>query len=358
MTLNSVRRKSMVSKMMRLVVCLVLLVGIATMSADAANKSRIGTAGAQELLIPVGARGMAIGPSSMIFVGGVEGMYWNPAGLGRLEYGVEGMLSHMSYLADINVVYGAIGVKAGDFGNLGFSLKTIGFGKIPVTTEAFPDGTGEEYSPTFLTIGLTYSKLLTDRISVGITGNLISEQIMSTTATGFAGSIGIQYHNLGITGLNVGVAVKDIGPNMKFAGPDLLRQAESTDGNRGTQFYAVEAAGFEMPSHMEIGIGYTRSFDESNSLNLGALFRNNNFQDDEYSLGGEYNFQNTVFLRGGYLFSPQSDLSDGNQGYIYDFTIGLGFHTELSGVDMAFDYAYRHMKYFDGNNVITLRLGF
>ena len=348
----------MVSKLMQSVVCLVLLFGIVTMTADAANKNRTGTAGAQELLIPVGARGIAIGASSMVFSRGVEAIYWNPAGLSRMEFGVEAMLSHMTYFADINVTYGALGVKVGDFGTLGFSLKSIGFGQIPVTTEQFPDGTGEQYSPTYLNIGVTYSKLLTDRISVGVTGTVISERILSMSASGAAFNVGIQYHNLGITGLDVGVSVRNIGPNMKFDGSNLLKQATTGD-TRGTQWYKVETASFEMPSSMEIGLGYSRSFDEYNTLQVGALFRNNNYLEDEYNLGGEYSFQNTIFLRGGYTFSPQTDVdAAGARGYIYDFTAGLGFHASMSGLDLSFDYAYRHMKYFDANNIVTMRLGF
>ena len=348
----------MVSKMMRSVMCLVLLFGVVTMTVDAANKSRIGTAGAQELLIPVGARGIAFGPSSMVFSRGSEAIFWNPAGLSRADNGVEAMVSHMSYFADINVIYGAIGVKAGDFGSIGFSLKSVGFGDIPVTTESFPDGTGATYSPTFLNVGFTYSKLLTDRISVGLTGTLVSERIMELAATGVAFNIGIQYQNLGINGLNLGVSVRNLGPNMQFNGSNLLTQA-TTGEARGTQWYTVQAASFEMPSSMEIGLGYAKSFDEYNTFQVGAMFRNNNYQEDEYSFGGEYSFQNTMFVRGGYIMSPQTDKDlTGASGYMYDFTVGFGLHTNAGGVDLAFDYAYRHMKYFESNNVITMRVGF
>lgn len=351
----------MVSKVTRSVVCLVLILGMFEMTAEAANKDRIGTAGAQELLIPVGARGMALGPSSMVFSQGVEAIYWNPAGLSRIDHGVEAMLSQMTYIADINVTYAAIGVNAGEFGTLGFSLKSLSFGNIPVTTENFPDGTGEQYSPTFMNLGVTYSKLLTDRIAVGITGTLISEKILSTSASGLAFNVGIQYQNLGVQGLNLGVAVRNIGPNMKFDGSNLYRVATPQDGIRGSGFYKVESAGFELPSAMEIGIGYTRKFDEKNSFQVGGTFRNNNYQDDEYNLGGEYNFNNLFFLRGGYTFAPQAekDLLNSNKStYLYDYTLGAGLHTDVGGVSIAFDYAYRHVKFFDGNNVITLRLGF
>jgi hypothetical protein len=349
----------MESKAKRSIVCLVVLLGILSMTALAANKNRIGTAGAQELLLPVGARGVAIGGSSMVFSNGVEAIYWNPAGLGRMEHGVEALISHMTYIADVNVTYGAIGVQAGDFGTLGFALKNVSFGNIPVTSELYPDGTGETYSPTFLNLGVTYSKLLTDRISVGVTATLVTERILSTSATGAAFNVGIQYHNLGVQGLNLGVAVKNFGSNMQFSGSNLVKTATAGDALRGSQFYNVEAASFELPSCMEIGLGYTKRFDEQTSLQMGGLFRNNNYQDDEYNVGGELNFAQAFFVRGGYTFAPQADKdAAGVNSYIYDYTLGAGVHASLGDVDLMFDYAYRHVKYFEGNNVISLRVGF
>ncbi len=57
----------------------------------------------------------------------------------------------------------------------------------------FPDGTGSTYSPSFLMVGLTYSKVITDRISVGTNAKLISEKIQNTSANGFAIDVGVQY---------------------------------------------------------------------------------------------------------------------------------------------------------------------
>lgn len=346
-------------KTLTLLAVFVVLAACVSTTVDAANKSRIGSAGAQELLIPVGARGIAIGGSSMVFSSGAEAIYWNPAGLGRMQHSVEATLSQMSYLADLNVTYGAVGVQAGEFGTIGFTLKSLSFGDIPVTTTLFPDGTGENYSPTFMTLGVTYAKLLTDRIAVGLTANLVSEQILSTSATGMAFTIGIQYQNLAVQGLNIGIAVRNFGPNMKFDGSNLLHAAEATEGLRGSQQYKVEAASFELPSSMEIGLGYTRKLDERNGILFGAMFRNNNYQDDEYNLGMEYNFDEIVFVRGGYTFAPQADKDvTGASTYIYDYTLGAGIHYAVGGVDLTFDYAYRHVDYFDGENVFSLKIGF
>ncbi len=347
----------MKNTLMRSVLCLLLVVCVVAV-ADAANGSRIGTAGAQELLIPVGARGIAIGGSSMIFSSGADAIYWNPAGLGRMSNSVEGMVSTMSYIADINVVYAALGVQAGEFGTLGFTVKSLAFGDIPVTTSSFPDGTGENYSPSYITIGATYAKSLTDRISVGLTANMVTERMLAMSATGMAFNIGIQYHNLGTTGLDLGIAVKNIGTNMQFTGSNLIQRGQAEAGLRGTQFYTVEAASNELPSSLEIGLGYTHKIDDQNVARLGGMFRNNNYQEDEYNVGAEYSFDNLFFVRGGYTLPGQSKKDVlGEREYIYDFTIGAGLHYNTGSIDLSFDYAYRHMKYFDASNVVTLTIG-
>jgi hypothetical protein len=347
----------MKNTLVRSVLCLLLVVSLVTL-ADAANPSRVGTAGAQELLIPVGARGIAIGGSNMVFATGVDAIYWNPAGLGRQATSVEGIVSSMTYIADINVVYAGLGVQAAEFGTLGFTVKSVGFGNIPVTTTEYPDGTGENYSPTFITLGATYAKSLTDRIAVGITANLVSERIMSVSATGMAVNVGIQYQNLGVQGLDLGITVKNLGTDLKFAGADLLHKGTSTTGLRGSQFYSVEAAANEMPSSLEIGLGYTHKFDERNFAKVGGMFRNNNFQEDEYNVGAEYSFDNLFFVRGGYTL-PGKNTKDAalEREYIYDYTLGAGLHYNAGGVELSFDYAYRHQKYFDASNIITLKIG-
>ena len=350
----------MTSKAMRSVVCLVLLLGLMSMSTLAANKDRIGTSGAQELLIPVGARGVALGLSGSLFIKGVDAIYWNPAGLSRMDNNtVQAMFSQMSYLAGINISYGAIGVAAGDLGYLGFSLKSLSFGDIPVTTTSYPDGTGDLYSPTYLTLGATYSRVLTDRISIGVTANLVSERILQMSATGFTFDVGIQYRDLAIRGLQLAVAIKHIGPNMTFDGSNAYVTAAATGSLRGSNPYLIQTAAFEMPSNLEIGIGYSPKLDEMNSITVGGTFINNNYLQDEYCVGAEYSYNSLFFVRGGYTFSPQTDKDvTGARGYIYDWSAGAGVRYNVGGVDLTFDYGYRNVKYFDGQNVFTLMVGF
>jgi len=216
--------------------CVSLVVAFGT---SFAQNQRTGTAAATELLIPVGARDLALGGANIANSVGVEAIHWNPAGLGRLNHSAEAMFSTMTYMADSNVSYGAVAAKFGEFGIMGLSIKSLDFGEIPLTTVDDPEGAGGKmYSPTYVTLGLTYGRALTDAISAGFTAKLVSESIDRVSSSGFAFDVGLQYDGLvGVSGLQMGIAVKNIGPQMKFDGGGLYRSAVSTDGDRAEQRY-------------------------------------------------------------------------------------------------------------------------
>lgn len=342
--------------------CLLWCILIASLSAMAfgGRGDKAGTAAAPELLIPVGARSIALGGSSLATASGIEALFWNPAGLARSSRGVSAMFTHMNFIADIGVEYLAISNTFSDLGTLGFSLKSLSFGDIPITTEDQPDGTGEIASVTFVTIGGTYSRVLADRISFGITLNLISEKMERVSASAIAFTIGVQYFGVGgIHGLSLGVAVKNIGPQMTYGGYGLLRSGQVDDVLRPGSFYLVQAASAELPSVMEIGVGYEKSIDDNNKVRLSTQFQNNNFSNDEYKTGAEYIFNDMFSLRGGYNYvAAQKDGFKSIYSDAFGWSFGLGVRTQLSDVDLSVDYAYRAAQFFGGNHVVGVILGF
>ena len=334
----------------------VLIIALfAASSIFASGGSRNGTAGATELLIPVGARGVAMSGSTLVGATGVEALYWNPANLARGDFGTNVMFSHMNYIADIGVDYGAVSTNIEGFGALALSLKSLNIGSIAITSDDHPDGTGQSFTPSYVTMGLTYSRLLSDRISVGITVNLINERLDLVSATGVAFNVGIAYKNLGnINGLSFAVVIKNLGPQMQFAGSGLNILASSTTLARTPTIYSINAAGFELPSTLELGLGYVYNFNAVHSLMINGVFQNSNFYGDEYKVGLEYNYNKLFFVRGGYDYVQL----DNTQDNIYGPSAGLGVDYVAGGVDFKLDYAWRGVKYFGANHVITVTLGF
>lgn len=340
-----------------LLLCVVVLVaGTVT-----AQNQRTGTSAAPELLIPVGGRDLAMGGASIATTQGVEAIHWNPAGLSKISHSAEGMFSSMSYIADINVSYGAVATQFGDFGVVGLSIRSLDFGNIPVTTVADEDGaSGGTFSPTYVTLGLTYSRQVTDAVSVGGTAKLVTESIDRVSASGMAFDLGLQYSGLlGFKGIQLGITVKNFGPSMQFDGNGLLRNATSSDGSRPEQSYKSEAASFELPSVIEIGVSYSGTTDDNTNLySISGSYTNNNLYLDQYKVGGEYGYAfepAKLFARVGYEFVPQLETAKDN---VFGLTLGAGITYNTGGVDLTFDYAFRKAEFFDNNNVFSLKVGF
>jgi opacity protein-like surface antigen len=334
---------------------LILLVVLACASIiEAGDETRKGTTGAEQLLVPVGARSIATGGAFLSSVEGLEALYYNPAGFAHFP-GSEAMFSYMSYIADINIAYFAMGTNLGDLGSFAFSIKTFDIGDIPVTTFDAPDGDGTTYSPGFITAGITYSKIITDKVSIGINAKVVSESIMDVNATGFAFDFGVQYNFA--NNLSLGATVMNIGTNMEYTGSNL----QSTTGIPGSQpgsppgTYQVVPEAFQIPSYFELSLGYLFDINEQNMLNIASTFRNNNVLEDQMKFGLEYGFAQTFFVRGGYdLLLQNSD-----QG-IFGLTFGAGLNYNAGGdIGFAFDYAYRDVNDFPtANHVFTVKLSF
>jgi hypothetical protein len=325
-----------------------------------AQEARVGTNAASELLIPVGARYIGMGGASIASVQGIEAIHWNPAGLNRSTYSANAMFSYMRHISDINVSYVAVSANFSGFGTLGFSLKSLDIGDIIVTTEEAPDGTGALISPQFLTTGLTYSRALSDRVNVGATLNIISENIDRVGATGLALDAGVQYNDLGkINGLSIGVAVKNIGPAMQYGGAGLFRNSQPLSSDRGSSPYQIVAQKDELPTVLELGVSYALPMGGKNKLQLMSMFQDNNFQENVGRFGAELNFRDQFFLRAGYSLSPDTpDDAVGKNAYIYGLTLGAGLHHDFASLGIDINYAYRDLAFFSASNVLSIALGF
>lgn len=325
-----------------------------------AQENRTGTNAASELLIPVGARYLATGGASIASVQGIEAIYWNPAGLNRSTHSANAMFSYMRHIADINVNYVAVSATFGNFGTLGFSLKSLDIGDIIVTTEEAPDGTGALISPQFLTTGLTYSRALSDRVNIGATFNIVSENIDRVNSTGFALDAGVQYTNLGrIEGLNIGVAVKNIGPAMQYGGAGLFRNAQQDNVDRGSSPLQIVAQKDELPTTLELGLSYLLPLGGKSKVQLMSMYQDNNFQENVGKFGAEYSLNEQIFLRAGYNLSPDTpNDAQGKSAYIYGLTAGAGFHYAFPGLAVEVNYAYRNVSTFSSSNMLSVALGF
>ena len=332
---------------------MVLVLFLASLPVYAGDADRIGTAAGTQVLVPVGARDLAMAGSDIVFTKGTDAIYWNPAGLSNMTQKAAGMFSTVNIFGDIRVNYLAVGAGMGKFGHIGFSIKAFDFGDIPLTTIEDMDGSnGRTFSPTFSTLGLTYSNKLTSTINVGITTKLIYESAPRVSATAVAFDIGLQYKNLaGLKGVSFGVVIKNIGSNMQYRGTGLMQEVKVNGRN---EFMRRGAASDQLPASMELGLSYNYKVMEDNNIILSGVFKNNNVQNDEFRFGMEYNYKNFIMLRGGYLYMVNTPAED----VVYSFSLGAGLQYKFGNTMLGIDYAFRNVQYFDASNMFTLHIGF
>ncbi len=331
----------MTMKNRTLLLILTLLVAMSC-TAFAANERRTGTAGGQELLIPVGSRGTALGGAVIADARGVESIFWNPAGLATLE-GTEATFSHMPYLADIDVNFGGVATAIEGFGTIAFGAKVVSIGDMIETTEEYPDGTGRVFNPTLSVLSLSYARQLTASVAVGFTGMYINESIFEVTASGMAFDVGFTYDPRW-RGLQLGMVVKNYGPEASFSGRGFERDVNGRAS-------ASKSASFDLPSFIAIGASMDLINEGQNSVAVLGNFQSNNYRADQWQGGAEYSFNDRYFLRAGYNFSEQGD-------WLYGASFGAGLQLPIGTSKIGFDYCWTETDVFDDNQVFTLKVTF
>jgi len=72
--------------------------------------------------------------------------------------------------------------------------------------------------------------------------------------------------------------------------------------NRGLTQYKIEAASSQMPSTMQIGLGYKAKIGASSHMVISAFFENDNYGIDKYKGGIEFSFVKSIAIRGVSLY--------------------------------------------------------
>jgi len=152
------------------------------------SQTNVGTTAAQFMKIEVGPRAVAMGGNFVALANDATTLYWNPAGAAIIT---ERMLtfSHTLWFADITHDYFGMVVPWSQ-GAIGLSVIALNTGEMEQTTLEKPEGTGSYFDFSDLTLGLTLSRPLTDRFSVGITGKYIAENLFNESASAFAFDLG------------------------------------------------------------------------------------------------------------------------------------------------------------------------
>jgi hypothetical protein len=337
---------------------------VAATNVFAGNPDRQGEAGASELLINPWARSAGLHTMNTASIQGVEAMRLNVAGLSRMlkgEFAVTNCRLYEGSGLQMNEL--AFGTKTGKNGSFGITLASMNFGKIPVTTTNAPGGTGENFSPNFFHIGVGYSYMYDNKISVGLLIRGISESISSVSAFGFAIDAGVQYVTGPQENFKLGISLRNTGSPMVFGGEGLSVNNANPDQGTYNLTYDQRAEDFELPSVLNIGVSYDTyiNVEKKDYIRVVSNFTSNAFSKDQLGAGVEFSFRERVVLRGAYKVNyGKSSASIGDELYTgLAGGISLMFPTKKDGTSLfGIDYAYRTTNPFKGTHNLAVRFQF
>jgi hypothetical protein len=180
--------------------------------------SASGTEGASFLDIPVGGSPAAQGSAYTAQATDVYAPVWNPAGLGFL-HSLEFTGTHLDYVPPVYYEHAGFVVPLGkkdDSNNspagFGGSMQYLGTNSIDARdANGNPQGS---FTASFIAYSLAYGEKLNDKLSLGVTGKLITESISDASAKAYAADMGLLYKPT--SRLSVGAVVANLGTQLKF----------------------------------------------------------------------------------------------------------------------------------------------
>ncbi len=309
-----------------LAAALALSAAPAAAGTDSLGQENVGTAGAQFLRIPVGARAVSLGQACT--ADAIDGAtpFWNPAGLMRTLGRRNFFASHVAYTADIDLDYASYHWRRQNFG-FAITAGMLRSGDIPRTTELHQEDTGQFFEANQYFLGLSLARAMTDRFSFGGTAKFYQENLDEFEVRSVLLDLGVLYF-VGLGDLRVGFALRNFGPDLKPGGtPPPIGPGYDT---------ASEFQSFSAPTSGSFGTACT--WDLANRLTLltTADFHHPADFAESFRLGAELGLDRMFYLRSGY----ETNRDEGG------FAAGFGVRLTRDQLDVRLDYAYSDMGAF------------
>ena len=302
--------------------------------------TKVATTAGNWLKLETGARGVGMAGAMVAAGTGVSAITYNPASIGFIK-GSELYYSKTNYLAGISHSSMAYGTQVTPTDFIAFHLFSFNSGKMDVTNAYFPDGTGEEFDVTGLSLRGTYANILTDRLKFGVSIKYIRETIYTTAMQTVAIDLGSNF-DTGIYGIILGMSVTNFGPDVQFSGEGLEQQVADTLSVDGTLSKLTDK--FPIPMSFRLGIKKDIFNDDIHKLTIAMDGVNPIDYVVTGNLGLEYSWLETAYVRGGTHLNHDTA----------SFTVGAGIKIG----NIFVDYAFANYGILENTNQFGLRFGF
>lgn len=285
------------------------------------------TAGFAFLEIPVPARTAALGESSIALSDmNSQGIFTNPASIGFTELTHSFSASYSGWFADIKHYASSYSFKS-DLGVFAVGVVMLDYGSMPRTVA----GGGQRvynilgsFDANSVSLGLCFSKMLTDRFSFGLVAKYVEEKIDVYKANNFLLDGGVLYYT-GLGSLRIAASLQNFGTNSKFIADE-----------------------FKMPIMLRLGAAaeLIGQKDSEYRITLTAEALHPTDADERVNIGTEIGWNEMIIFRAGYKFFYDEET----------FSFGVGLNPGLS-LPVIADFSF--VDYGRLGNVLrfTLQLG-
>lgn len=321
-----------------LIFCLLSLKGQAQIMPSFGN-SRTGGTGMQFLKIANDARSVALGGSVAGICNDPSAMYWNPAGITKVDTGRFNIqLSHTRYYANASGNFAGIVLKSGSHSFWGFQVQSLNYATMDETTEWQPYGTGRTVNVSNVLAGITYARVLTDNFSFGVNTKWAHEGIADVAVNNVLFDLGLTY-NIGLKYSKFGVSFSNFGMNVA---PDGSVSILKLNGEKTTNSFSEVSA----PSLFRVGGALDPIHNSLHVLTVSAQLNHPTDNNETYAAGAEYSYKNLLYLRSGYEL--------GSDEHYRTPSAGFGMRLQRNFGTFRFDYGYSNKNMLGNLHRLTL----
>ena len=279
---------------------------------------RVGISSFTFLKIGVGARAVAMGEAYGAIANDATALYWNPAAVVISETD-QVVVAHTEWFADIRHEFGGVLYHLTPEDAVGISFITLTTDDMPRTTTLMPMGTGEMFRFQDLSVGLTYSRKMTNQFSFGVTARYIREQIAELSMQNIVVDVGA-YYLTGFSTTRFAIVLSSFGSATRPEGSIVV------DGVGDISQFEE----FSPPTQFRLAFAMEPILLESHRLTTSFQLNHPNDNAENIGIGLEYGWNETVFLRLGYRINVDEQRLP---------SLGFGLQVPVEFSTLQFDYA-------------------
>ncbi len=260
-----------------------------------AQNTAPGIEGGAFLLVPVGARAVALGQAATADGGTTEAVFWNPAGLAALPKGEFAVYHYDAFFGSGDAI--AAAVPSVRFGTFALAAYLVNYGDLAVTQANLgPEPVGQ-ISPRNLALMASYATDVAGGLAVGVTYKLVQFRVDCSgdctgvpTATGTTNAVdvGLRYVFNGWRAVVVGVSVRNLGFDLQVnnqaqsdplptrlavgVSAEVLRPADGVQGFDARVLADVQGAFIGVPLQPVTLVGVETGVGDTFRLRAGYAF--------------------------------------------------------------------------------------